>query len=112
MLRRTVATCALALVIGSVVAGLAGCGDDDAAPDEEERARLVDSLGFLADQGLTDDEVACTARAIEERLSGSDLDEVAAAVRRVDAGEVALSDLPADVSATLTESIASCAGAS
>lgn len=105
----------VALLLGGVVLGgvaLGGCGGDD-GPAEEERARLADSLGFLAtDLGLSDEEVACTARTIEEDLDGDDLDEVAAAVRRVDEGEVALADLPAEVSAALTESVASCAGAS
>lgn len=90
---------------------LAGCGGDGSG--DEERARLADSLGFLgSDLGLTDEEVACTARTVEERLEGDDLDEVAAQVRRVDEGEVALDDLPAEVSATLTESVAACAGTS
>ncbi|HEX7134440.1 MAG TPA: hypothetical protein VF228_17840 [Iamia sp.] len=95
-----------------VIGALAGCGGDD-GPGEEERAQLVDSLGFLAsDLGLSDEEVACTARTIEERLDGADLDEVAEQVRRVDEGEVALDELPADVSDTLTQSVASCAGSS
>lgn len=97
------------LVVAAVV--LAACGGD--GPGDEERARLTDSLGFLgADLGLSDDEVACTARTIEDRLEGDDLDEVAAQVRRVDEGEVALDDLPTEVSTTLTESVASCAGSS
>jgi hypothetical protein len=97
--------------LGIVVATAVGCGGDE--PGDEERARLADSLGFLAsDLGLSGDEVACTARTIEERLEGDDLDEVAEQVRRVDEGEVALDDLPAEVSTTLTESVASCAGTS
>lgn len=99
------------LLAGLVLPGLVGCGDSGGG--EEERARLADSLGFLgSDLGLTDEEVACTARTVEERLEGDDLDEVAAQVRRVDEGEVALDDLPAEVSATLTESVAACAGTS
>ncbi len=101
------------LTVAVVLAGLvlAGCGDDGGGG--EERGRLADSLGFLgSDLGLTDEEVACTARTVEERLEGDDLDEVAAQVRRVDEGEVALDELPADVSATLTESVATCAGTS
>lgn len=99
----------VALLLTGLV--LSGCGGDDG--QDEERAQLVDSLDFLGtDLGLTDDEVACTARTIEERVEGDDLDEVAAQVRRVEDGEISLTDLPADVSATLTESITSCAGTS
>lgn len=105
----------VALLLGGTVLGataLGGCGGDD-EPAEEERARLVDSLGFLAtDLGLSDDEVACTARTIEEDVDGDDLDEVAAAVHRVDEGEVALADLPAEVADAITGSVAACAGAS
>ncbi|QYG93605.1 hypothetical protein HC251_15015 [Iamia sp. SCSIO 61187] len=109
MLRRTALVCVVALAVAAV----AGCGDDAGEPDEEGRARLVDSLGFLAtDLGLTDGEVACTARTIEEDLDGEDLDAVAEQVRRVDAGDVALADLPADVSTTITDSVAACAGRS
>ncbi len=94
-----------------LLALVAGCGGGDDEPDQAERARLSDSLGFLAtDLGLTAEEVACTAEAIEERAEGADLDELAAEVRRVDAGEVALEDLPADVAATITDSVAACAG--
>jgi hypothetical protein len=101
-----------AVLLAGVLVGGVGCGGDDAGA-EEERERLVDSLGFLAtDLGLSDDEVACTAEAIEEGREGEDLDEVTAAVRRVDAGEVGLDELPGDVSATITESVASCAGSS
>lgn len=108
MLRRTALVC----VVAVAVAAVAGCGEDP-EPVEEGRARLVDSLGFLAtDLGLTDDEVACTARTIEEELEGQDLDAVAEHVRQVDAGDVALADLPAEVSTTITESVATCAGAS
>lgn len=97
------------LVVGLV---LAGCGGDG-GPDEAEREHLVDSLGFLGtDLGLSDDEVACTARTIEERLAGDDLEAVAAEVRRVDEGEVALEELPTEVSAPILESVTSCAGAS
>ena len=96
------------LLAGSV---LAACGDGD-GPGEEERARLADSLGFLgSDLGLSDEEVACTARTIEERVDGDDLDEVADQVRRVDEGEVALDALPAEVSAPILESVTACAGA-
>ncbi len=99
----------LAVLLAGLV--LAGCADD--GPGAEERARLADSLGFLStDLGLSDEEVACTAEAIEEGMGDEDLDEVATAVRRVDAGEVGLDELPDDVSATITESVASCAGAS
>lgn len=109
MLRRTALVCIVALAVAAV----AGCGDDPAPGEEGGRARLVDSLGFLAtDLGLTDDEVACTARTIEEELAGEDLDAVAEHVRRVDAGDVALTDLPAEVSTTITDSVATCAGAS
>lgn len=98
----------VALLLSGLV--LAGCGGGDGRGDEE-RARLADSLGFLgSDLGLSDEEVACTARTIEEQLDGDDLDEVAAQVRRVDEGEVALDDLPAEVSTTLTESVTACAG--
>lgn len=96
------------LVAGALVGGL-GCGDDAGA--EEERARLVDSLGFLStDLGLSDEEVTCTATAIEEGLEGEDLDEVTAAVRRVDAGEVGLDELPDHIADTITGSVAACAG--
>jgi hypothetical protein len=102
----------VAVLLACALVGGVGCGGDDAGA-EEERERLVDSLGFLAtDLGLSDDEVACTADAIEEGREGEDLDEVTAAVRRVDAGEVGLDELPADVSAAITESVASCAGSS
>jgi hypothetical protein len=105
---RTVSLCALVAVVV-----LAGCGGDDGEPAAEERADLVDSLGFLAtDLGLTDDEVACTARAIEEELDGDDLEAFADQVRQVDAGEVAIDELPGDASETLTGSVASCAGSS
>lgn len=106
---RTLPLCALA----ALVLGLAGCGGDDGEPAAEEREALVDSLGFLAsDLGLTDDEVACTAEAIEERLDGDDLEAFAEQVRRVDSGEVTLDELPGDASETLTESVTSCAGSS
>lgn len=101
------------LTLAVLLAGLAlvGCADD--GPGEEERARLADSLGFLStDLGLSDEEVACTAEAIEEGLEGEDLDEVATAVRRVDAGEVGLDELPDEVTDTITGSVASCAGPS
>lgn len=99
----------VALLLGGVVTG---CGGGD-GPDEAERARLSDSLGFLAtDLGLTDDEVACTAEEIEEGLEGEDLDAVAAAVRRIDAGEIGLDELPDDVSEAITGSVAACAGSS
>lgn len=102
---------AAVLLAGLALGGL-GCGGDD-GPAEEERARLVDSLGFLGtDLGLSDDEVACTAEAIEERLEGDDLDAVAAEVRRVDAGDATLEDLPSEVSAPILESVTACAGAS
>lgn len=98
------------LLVGLVAAGV-GCGDD--GPGEAERERLVDSLGFLAsDLGLTDDEVACTARSIEDELDGDDLDEVTAGVRRVDEGEVTLDELAPEVSAPILASVRSCAGAS
>jgi len=104
-----VRTLTVALLLTGLV--LSGCGGDDGK--DEDRAQLVDSLGFLdTDLGLTEDEVACTARTIEEELGDDDLDELAAQVRRVDEGEVALADLPEDVSTTLTDSIASCAGSS
>lgn len=98
------------LVAGALLGGGVGCGGGDAGV-EEEHERLVDSLGFLStDLGLTDAEVACTAEAIEEGLEGEDLDEVTAAVRRVDAGEVGLDELPDDVTDTITDSLVSCAG--
>jgi hypothetical protein len=105
---RTVSLCALVAVVV-----LAGCGGDDDEPAAEERAALSDSLGFLAtDLDLTEDEVACTADAIEERLDGEDLETFAEQVRRVDSGEVALADLPGDASETLTGALTSCAGSS
>lgn len=104
------------LIVVVLVAGVAatvGCGGDGGGGAAAERERLVDSLGFLAtDLGLSDDEVACTAEQIEQGLEGEDLDDVAAAVRRVDAGDVGLDELPGDVADAITGAVAACAGAS
>lgn len=101
-----VAVAALTLAVG------AGCGDDGEGAAEEARAGLTDALGFLRSElGLTDEEVACTTRTIEERLGdGADLDAFADQVRRVDEAAIALSELPEDDARVLTESLASCAG--
>lgn len=108
MPRSLTLVCALVAVVA-----LVGCGGDDDEPAAEERAALVDSLGFLAtDLGLSEDEVACTAETIEEDLAGDDLEAFAEQVRRVDAGEVAIDELPGDASETLTGSVAACAGSS
>ncbi len=105
---RLVAASALALVVLA-----AGCGGDDGGA-EAERAGLAESLGFLrTDFGLSDEEVDCAARTIQDRLGdGVDLDAFADQVHRVDEGDIAIADLPADDAAVLTESLTTCSGSS
>lgn len=98
---------ALVALVLLVVLAVSGCGDDD---HEAERAELTLSLGFLSsDFGLTDAQVECVAKEIEEAVGGAELEELATAMRKVDAGDVTLDRLPEEQGQVVRTAIATCA---
>jgi hypothetical protein len=95
-------------LLGLVAGGAVGCGDDGG--EDEARVALVDSLGFLADDfGLTEVQVRCVAEEIEAGAGDEALDDLAEAVRAVDAGEATLADLPPAQGRAVTAAIEACA---
>lgn len=99
--------------IAGLALGLVGCGGDDAGATDEARTGLRDALGFLAtDFDLTDGEIGCIGRTLDDRLDGADLDAFADGLRRVDEGTAAITDLSPEDEALLTSAIAECVAAS
>jgi len=91
--------------------GACGGGDDDGV-DPTERASLVGSLGFLADSGLTPDEIQCVADHVAAAVEGDELDRFSTAMVGVDTGELSLADLPDGQGRLLSEGVAACTGTS
>jgi hypothetical protein len=92
----------LVLVVASVISGCSDTSGD--AKEEQEELRL--SLGFL--QGDLD---AAQRRCVERELIAKveDIDDFSEKMRRVDAGEIELADLPAKDEEALTAAITTCA---
>jgi hypothetical protein len=103
--RPTVALVAVGLAAMALVAG--GCGDD--GPSDEQRAEVVLALGFLAeDFGYTEAQVDCVQQDLEEHV-GDDLPEWGRTLRRIDRGDVALTDLDDEDEDVLVGAISRCA---
>ena len=97
------------LAVGSVGTSLrvGGCGDD--GPSDEQRAEVVLALGFLTeDFGYTEAQVDCVQQDLEEHV-GDDLPDWGRTLRRLDRGEVAVTDLDAEDEEVLVGAISRCA---
>jgi hypothetical protein len=96
---------AVGLTATTVLVG--GCGDD--GPSDEQRSEVVLALGFLAqDFGYTEGQVDCVQQDLEEHV-GDDLPEWSRTLRRIDRGDIALTDLGADDEEVLVGAISRCA---
>lgn len=103
--RSPAALVAVGLAATALVA--VGCGDD--GPSEEQRAEVVLALGFLTDDfGYTEAQVDCVQQDLEEQV-GDDLPEWGRTLRKLDRGELAVTDLEADEEETLVGAISRCA---
>lgn len=96
---------ALGLAASTVLVG--ACGDD--GPSDEQRAEVVLALGFLAEEfGYSEGQVDCVQLGLEEEV-GDDLPEWSRTLRRIDRGDIALTDLEADDEEVLVGAISRCA---
>lgn len=99
------------MLLGLLVLGALGCGDSDGGA--EERADLTDALGFLrSDFGLDDSQVRCVVTEMEAAVGAAELDEVAAQMRAIDAGEISIDDLDPEQSVVVTDALTTCAAVS
>ena len=97
---------AVGLAAGAALA-VGACGDD--GPSDEQRAEVVLALGFLTeDFGYTEGQVDCVQQDLEEHV-GNDLPEWGRTLRRIDRGDVALTDLDAEDEEVLVGAISRCA---
>jgi hypothetical protein len=103
--RSPAAWLAVGLAATAVVVG--GCGDD--GPSDEQRAEVVLALGFLTDDfGYTAAQVDCVQQDLEDH-AGDDLPEWSRTLRRIDRGDVALTDLDSEEEEVLVGAISRCA---
>lgn len=94
--------------VGTLVT-LVGCGGGDDV-SEADRARLEASLSFLGAQyQFSADQVGCVREQLERRVPADELGQLDQELQGVDAGVVALDDLPAGQAEAVTASIATCA---